>query len=174
MLTGKVQTGKDTTFGDVIIPHKNPPATIDTKIRYYRNHSLTDAYEGKTFWIGQQPQLGDKILFKFKEPTLLSGFKFVSGDVEHPSFIFEETTTIEFLPNDPDADLTSLKLQKTSDEFYVVGHFNHIGMAEGDINANIIGKIKVSILVSFYLNGLGNILVYLFDCFFNNIHKVVM
>jgi len=142
-LSGKVQIGKDPQFGKISLftPHQNPPATIDTKIKYYQGHSLTKAYKGKTFWVGKKPQLGDSILFTFKEPTALTGFKFVSGDLEHPSDIFEDTV-IEIMPNNPDVDLTSLNLQKTRDGFYVVGFFNKMGVAEGDINDRIIGKIK--------------------------------
>ena len=83
------------------------------------------------------------MLFKFVEPTELSGFKFVSGNAEHPSDRFEETT-IEILPENPHIDLTSLNLQRSSDGngYVIVGFFDENGVAEGNINARIVGLIK--------------------------------
>jgi len=142
-LKGKVQKLKDKQFGKVSLftPHRNPPATFDTKIKHYKQYSLTRAYRGETFYWGLVPQPGDFILFKFNEPTALSGFKFVSGNAEHPSDRFEETT-IEIKPSDPNVDLTTLNLQKNSEGYYIVGYFDENGVAEGDINARIVGKLK--------------------------------
>ena len=143
MNKGKVQKLKDKQFGKVSLftPHRNPPATFDTKIKHYKQYSLTRAYRGETFYWGLVPQPGDFILFKFNEPTALSGFKFVSGNAEHPSDRFEETT-IEIKPSDPNVDLTTLNLQKNSEGYYIVGYFDENGVAEGDINARIVGKLK--------------------------------
>jgi len=144
-LKGKVQKLKDKQFGKVSLftPHRNPPATFETKIKHYKQYSLTRAYRGETFYWGLVPQPGDYILFKFVEPTELSGFKFVSGNAEHPSDRFEETT-IEILPENPHIDLTSLNLQRSSDGngYVIVGFFDENGVAEGNINARIFGLIK--------------------------------
>jgi len=144
-LKGKVQKLKDKQFGKVSLftPHRNPPATFETKIKHYKQYSLTRAYRGETFYWGLVPQPGDYILFKFVEPTELSGFKFVSGNAEHPSDRFEETT-IEILPENPHIDLTSLNLQRSSDGngYVIVGFFDENGVAEGNINARIVGLIK--------------------------------
>jgi len=144
-LKGKVQKLKDKQFGKVSLftPHRNPPATFETKIKHYKQYSLTRAYRGETFYWGLVPQPGDYILFKFVEPTELSGFKFVSGNAEHPSDRFEETT-VEILPENPNVDLTSLNLQRSSDGngYVIVGFFDENGVAEGNINVRIVGLIK--------------------------------
>ena len=87
------------------------------------------------------PQPGDFILIRFQVPTVLTGFKFVSGNAEHPSDRFEETT-VEVMASDPYADLSSLNLQKSSEGFVVVGFFDENGVAEGDIDFKVMGKIK--------------------------------
>ena len=65
-LKGKVQKLKDKQFGKVSLftPHRNPPATFETKIKHYKQYSLTRAYRGETFYWGLVPQPGDYILFK--------------------------------------------------------------------------------------------------------------
>ena len=122
-------------------PHQNPLATFETNTTHYEQYSLTRAYNGETFYWAPMPQPGEFILIRFQNPTQLSGFKFVSGNAEHPSDLFEKAT-IQVLPNDPYADLSSLTLQKSSGGFFVVGVFDKNGVAEGDINYNVMGKVK--------------------------------
>ena len=93
---------------------------METTIKHYQKYSLSRAYSGKTFYWGLQPEVGDFICFKFDEPMALSGFKFVSGNAEHPLDKFQETA-IAIMPNDPDIDLTILDLNKTIEGYYVVG-----------------------------------------------------
>jgi len=138
-LKGKVQKLKDKQFGKVSLftPHRNPPASFETKVKHYKQYSLSRAYRGETFYWGLVPQPGDYILVKFQYPTYLSGFKFVSGNAEHPSDRFEETT-IEIMPEHQ----SKIELQKASGGFYVVGYFDQNGIAEGDIDYENIGKIR--------------------------------
>lgn len=82
------------------------------------------------------PQPGDYIVFKFNQPTLISGFKFVSGNAEHPSDRFEETT-IEIMPEEAGE---GVKLN--SEGFMQVGFFDENGIAEGDIDWKVMGKLK--------------------------------
>lgn len=137
-LKGKVQKLKDKQFGKISLftPHRNPPATISTKIKHYKQYSLGRAYRGETFYWGLVPQPGDYIVFKFNQPTLISGFKFVSGNAEHPSDRFEETT-IEIMPEEAGE---GVKLN--SEGFMQVGFFDENGIAEGDIDWKIMGKLK--------------------------------
>lgn len=147
-LKGKVQKLKDKQFGKVSLftPHRNPNAVLETKIKHYKQYSLTRAYRGETFYWGLVPQPGDYIVFRFKPPVELSGFKFVSGNAEHPSDRFDETTVEIMLKKDP---TESLEYQKNNDGFYVVGHFNENGVAEGDLDVEKLGKIKeLRLLVS--------------------------
>lgn len=142
-LKGKVQKLKDKQFGKVSLftPHRNPHAKLETKIKHYKQYSLTRAYKGETFYWGLVPQPGDYILFKFDPPIEVSGFKFVSGNAEHPSDRFEETT-VEVLTDEPNIDHELLKLRKNDEGFLIVGAFDENGVAEGDIEHEAVGRIQ--------------------------------
>ncbi|XP_023327106.1 alpha-1,3-mannosyl-glycoprotein 4-beta-N-acetylglucosaminyltransferase B [Eurytemora carolleeae] len=86
-LKGKVQKLKDRQFGRVQLftPHKNPPAKIESPIKHYKHYSIERAYKGDTFFWGLVPQPGDQIIFQFQPPLELESFKFVTGNLEHPS-----------------------------------------------------------------------------------------
>jgi alpha-1,3-mannosylglycoprotein beta-1,4-N-acetylglucosaminyltransferase A/B len=142
-LKGKVQKLKDKQFGKVSLfaPHRNPPATFETKIKHYKHYSITRAYKGETFYWGLVPQPGDYILFRLNPPCELSGYKFVSGNAEHPSDRFEKTT-VEVQTEDASVDNEILKLTKTRDGFLILGEFDENGVAEDDIEHEYLGKIK--------------------------------
>ena len=146
-LKGKVQKLKDKQFGKVSLfkPHRNPPATFESKIKHYKQYSFSRAYKGETFYWGLVPQPGDFILIKFQTPTELSGFKFVSGNAEHPSDRFEETN-IEILPAVASSSSSSSDLDqkwtRKNDGFLVLSEFDTHGIAEGDIDYKSIGKIS--------------------------------
>jgi len=141
-LKGKVQKLKDRQFGRVqlFVPHKNPAATIESPIKHYKHHSLIRAYQGDTFFWGLVPQPGDKILFTFEPPVLLESFKFVSGNAEHPSDRFLNTTCEVFLEDSTLARRLS-KLPKLKDDYFTVGGFDNFGIAEGVIGPEV-GKVK--------------------------------
>ena len=142
-LKGKIQKLTDKQFVNIRLftPHQNPPATFETKINYHQQYSLARAYKGETFFWAVSPQLGDFIRFKFNQPIDLSYFKFVSGNAEHPSDKFKDTT-IQIRPNDSNANLTHINLQTNSEGYHVVGHFDKNGLAEGEIDVKSIGKIR--------------------------------
>ncbi len=142
-LKGKVQKLKDRQFGKIslFVPHRNPPASFESKVKHYKQYSITRAYRGETFYWGLVPHPGDFILIKFANPTKLAGFKFVSGNAEHPSDRFE-ATKIEILPEEAGLDEAILGLPKTSDGFLTVGEFDGNGVAEGDLDAEAIGEVS--------------------------------
>ena len=76
----------------------------------------------------------------FQPPLPLSSFKFVSGNAEHPSDRFINTTC-EILPEDPKKAVTLSKLPQLKDGFFIVGGFDNFGVAEGTIGGEV-GKIK--------------------------------
>ena len=76
----------------------------------------------------------------FQPPVLLESFKFVSGNAEHPSDRFFNTTC-EILPDDAKKASSLTKLPKLKDEFFTVGGFDNFGIAEGMIGEEV-GKIK--------------------------------
>lgn len=139
-LKGKVQKLKDKQFGKVSLfkPHRNPPATFESKVKHYKQYSFSRAYKGETFYWGLVPQPGDYILIKFNPSVELSGFKFVSGNAEHPSDRFEETN-IEILPEN---HISSEKWIQNSEGFLVLSEFDNHGIAEGDIDYETVGRIK--------------------------------
>ena len=79
-------------------------------------------------------------VMSFQPPILLSSFKFVSGNAEHPSDRFINTTC-EVLPDDPKKAVTLSKLPQLKDGFFIVGGFDNFGVAEGTIGQEV-GKIK--------------------------------
>lgn len=70
----------------------------------------------------------------------LESFKLVSGNAEHPSDRFLNTTC-EVLLEDAKKAASVSKLLKLKDDFYTVGGFDNFGVAEGTIGAEV-GKIK--------------------------------
>jgi len=139
-LKGKVQKLKDRQFGRVSLftPHKNPHAIIESPVKHYKHYSLTRAYRGDTFFWGLVPQQGDQIRFKFQPPVELESFKLVTGNLEHPSDRFLNTTCEIKLITE---NLNPSSLPTTKDGYLVIGGFNKFGVAEGSIGAAF-GKIK--------------------------------
>lgn len=51
-------------------PHSNPPLKyIRSSIKEHPGHTLKDAYEGKSYFWGSKPKVGDTIEFWFAKPT---------------------------------------------------------------------------------------------------------
>ncbi|KAG5888681.1 hypothetical protein JTB14_022265 [Gonioctena quinquepunctata] len=98
-LRGKVQKLKDKQFGKVALffPHSNPEAEVVSGIKHYKQYTLKRAYLGETFFWGLLPQPGDQLVFKFATPINLKRFHFRSGNADHPSDKFYNTT-VEVLP----------------------------------------------------------------------------
>nr|XP_014100548.1 alpha-1,3-mannosyl-glycoprotein 4-beta-N-acetylglucosaminyltransferase A isoform X1 [Bactrocera oleae] len=145
-LKGKVQKLKDKQFGSKVPafhPHMhNPPAKVRSNIVAYKNYLLKRAYRGETYFWGLLPQPGDLVSFIFEKPTLLRRYLFRSGNSEHPSDRFYNTT-VEVLPADTLSENSSVwsVYNSTTDEFLIVGAFDGFGVAEGAIDARI-GAIK--------------------------------
>lgn len=140
-LKGKVQKLKDRQFGRVqlFVPHKNPPASIESPIKHYKHYSITRAYQGETFFWGLVPQAGDKITITFDPPVQLTTFRLVSGNAEHPSDRFFNTT-VEVLP-------ASVAAQGPGGGFLQLGAFDQFGLAEGPVPAKLgpLQKFRLSL-----------------------------
>ncbi len=134
-LRGKVQKLKDKGFGKVnmYVPHRNPPAKIDSAIKHYKSYSMTRAYNGETFYWGLVPQAGDSIVFQLTPPVKLTGFKLVSGNAEHPSDRFIDTTVEINVAEDANR-MVPTSFDRTEDGFVVVGRFDQNGLAEGKLD----------------------------------------
>lgn len=144
-LKGKVQKLKDKQFGKIqlFFPHNNPKASVETMIKPYKGYTLQRAYRGESYFWGLLPQQGDKLLFNFDPPVSLKGFLFRSGNVEHPSDRLYNTT-VEVMPIQPLASLSQnirTKLKVTNDSYVVVGEFDDMGMAEGNVEEGL-GVVK--------------------------------
>lgn len=139
-LKGKVQKLKDKQFGKVALffPHSNPDAEVISGIKFYKQYSLERAYLGDTFFWGLLPQPGDQLVFKFTNPILIKRFFFRSGNAEHPSDKFYNTT-VEVFPIETNQYVNTLNM--TSDGFIVVGKFDVVGIAEGTPD-EIIGRVS--------------------------------
>ncbi|XP_065171770.1 alpha-1,3-mannosyl-glycoprotein 4-beta-N-acetylglucosaminyltransferase B-like [Atheta coriaria] len=139
-LKGKVQKLKDKQFGKVALffPHTNPEADIISGIKCYKLYSLKRAYLGEAFFWGLLPQPGDQLIFKFKTPIHIKRFFFRSGNVEHPSDKFYNTS-VEVMPAESNLYVNSLNL--TADGYIVVGKFDSVGIATGNPNENI-GRVS--------------------------------
>ena len=126
---------KDKQFGKIpmFVPHLNPQAQIETVIQHYKSYSLTRAYAGETFYWGLVPQAGDTITFHMNPPVELSGFKFVSGNAEHPSDRFVETTVEVKLESQGKVAVPG-SLERTPDGAVIVGGFDSNGVAAGEID----------------------------------------
>ncbi|KAF5297422.1 hypothetical protein FQR65_LT01353 [Abscondita terminalis] len=114
----------DKQFGKVALffPHSNPDAEVISGIKFYKQYSLERAYLGETFFWGLLPQPGDQLIFKFTNPILMKRFFFRSGNAEHPSDKFYNTT-VEVFPIETNQYVNTLNM--TSDGFIVVGKSSH-------------------------------------------------
>lgn len=146
-LRGKVQKLKDKQFGSKVplfYGHvHNPPATVRTNIEAYRHYQLKRAYKGETYFWGLLPQPGDQVRIIFDNPTVIKQYRFRSGNSEHPSDRFYNTT-VEILPvTNALGEISSVSSNYniTVDGFLVVGSFDAMGLAEGTIDSKI-GAIK--------------------------------
>eukprot|EP00095_Tigriopus_kingsejongensis_P003848 snap_masked-scaffold20_size707684-processed-gene-3.2 protein:Tk03848 transcript:snap_masked-scaffold20_size707684-processed-gene-3.2-mRNA-1 annotation:"alpha- -mannosyl-glycoprotein 4-beta-n-acetylglucosaminyltransferase b" len=150
-LKGKVQKLKDKQFGKIsmFVPHFNPPARIETVIKHYKSYSITRAYHGETFYWGLVPQAGDTITFYLMPPTPLAGYKFVSGNAEHPSDRFLDTQIEVKISEDANARVPQ-KWPRTSDGFVQVGAFESSGVATADMGVEwgSVSHLRLSIHAS--------------------------
>ncbi|BET00575.1 N-Acetylglucosaminyltransferase-IV (GnT-IV) conserved region [Nesidiocoris tenuis] len=140
-LKGKVQKLKDKQFGKVrlFVPHANPDAIVESEIKCYKQHTLKRAYLGETFFWGLVPTPGDRLTFSFSRPLYIKRYVFRSGNVEHPSDRFYNTT-VEVLPSvSPTANYESFNY--TSDGFVIIGKFDNMGLADGPVDRKL-GPIK--------------------------------
>lgn len=141
-LKGKVQKLKDKQFGRVALffPHQNPEASVKSAIKHYKQYSLARAYAGETFFWGLLPQPGDQLSFTFKRPILIKRYLFRSGNAEHPSDRFYNTS-VEVLPESSQTTLSRSDYNSTSDGYIIVGQFDTMGVAEGTVNSQL-GRIR--------------------------------
>lgn len=154
-LKGKVQKLKDKQFGTKIptfFPHvHNPPAMVKSNIAPYKNFQLQRAYRGETYFWGLLPQPGDLVQIIFQRPINVTHYLFRSGNSEHPSDRFYNTT-VEVLRAETlkvnfssSPSLAAIALQQlyntTADGYLIVGNFDAFGLAEGALDPRI-GAIK--------------------------------
>ncbi|XP_030386020.1 alpha-1,3-mannosyl-glycoprotein 4-beta-N-acetylglucosaminyltransferase A [Scaptodrosophila lebanonensis] len=145
-LKGKVQKLKDKQFGSKVPTYyahiHNPPAFVKSNIAPYKNYVLKRAYRGETYFWGLLPQPGDLVQFIFEQPILLRRYLFRSGNSEHPSDRFYNTT-VELLPADSLSENSSVWsiYNTTTDGYLVVGAFDALGVAESVLDPKI-GAIK--------------------------------
>ena len=59
----------------MFVPHDNPPARVETKVKHYKAYSLTRAYNGETFYWGLVPQAGDVLDIILVPEVQITGFK---------------------------------------------------------------------------------------------------
>ncbi|XP_039285985.1 alpha-1,3-mannosyl-glycoprotein 4-beta-N-acetylglucosaminyltransferase B isoform X2 [Nilaparvata lugens] len=109
----------DSEFGKVALyfPHKNPDASVYSEAIGYKRHTLQQVYTGKNFFWSLQSQYMDHMWFVFKEPLIIKRYLFRSGNAEHPSYIFCNTS-VEVLPKNPLPE--SERLPRTDDGYIVV------------------------------------------------------
>jgi len=150
-LKGKVQKLKDRQFGRVqlFVPHKNPHAYLETPIKHYKHYSLARAYQGEAFFWGLVPQADDTITFIFQPPIYLESYKLVSGNAEHPSDRFLNTTC-ELVLSDMNKSAGLSKLPPLKDGYLSVGAFDHFGIAEGTVGREFgtVDKFRLNIHAS--------------------------
>lgn len=151
LFQGKVQKLKDRQFGRVqlFVPHKNPHAYLETQIKHYKHYSLARAYQGEAFFWGLVPQADDTITFVFQPPIYLESYKLVSGNAEHPSDRFFNTTC-ELVLSDKNKGAGLSKLPPTKDGFLLVGGFDHFGIAEGTVGRQFgtVDKFRMTVHAS--------------------------
>ncbi|KAK9727742.1 hypothetical protein QE152_g19042 [Popillia japonica] len=127
---------KDKHFGKVVLfyPHTNPEAIVVSGIKCYKHYSLKRAYLGETFFWGLLPQAGDQLSFQFRKPLTLRRYFFRSGNGEHPSDKFYNTTIEALLVN---GSQYSNSLNITADGFVVIGKFDNSGIAAANVDENL-------------------------------------
>ena len=92
---------------------------METQIKPYKQYTLSKAYKGETFFWGLLPQPGDHLKFKFKHPIFVKKYLFRSGNPEHPSDKFYNTTVEVLLENA--ANLNRNDDNVTEDGYVIVG-----------------------------------------------------
>ncbi|XP_074849381.1 alpha-1,3-mannosyl-glycoprotein 4-beta-N-acetylglucosaminyltransferase-like protein MGAT4D isoform X1 [Carettochelys insculpta] len=147
-LAGKIQNLKDKDFGKNMLhkAHVNPPATMTTSLRIFQHYTLEKVYEGIDCFWAFSPVAGDFILFTFLQPLKAVGYRFRSGNMEHPGDkLFN--TTVEVLPaaksellEDAGGHGDKVNYQTTKDGYLKIGTFDN-GIAEGIISPSV-GKIQ--------------------------------
>ncbi|KAK2722337.1 alpha-1,3-mannosyl-glycoprotein 4-beta-N-acetylglucosaminyltransferase A-like [Artemia franciscana] len=133
-LKGKVQKLKDKAFGKLplFVPHTNPAARVTTVIKAYKKHTIESVYLGVNFFWGLSPQEGDIISFKFTKPVKLKSYLVRSGNPEHPSdLLYNATVEVSA------SFKNSINLSSVSDGFLVIGRFDELGVAKGDVPEEI-------------------------------------
>ncbi|XP_025088478.1 alpha-1,3-mannosyl-glycoprotein 4-beta-N-acetylglucosaminyltransferase B-like [Pomacea canaliculata] len=141
-LKGKVQKLKDKDFGKngLARAHMNPPAQLATTLKTFQKYTLLKAYTGETFFWGLAPGVDDVVDFKFHPAIFVERFLFRSGNPEHPTDIFHDTTVEvhpEHYPEDNIVGLPLLELKESvnqpSEGFLTVGQFDGEGLAQGTV-----------------------------------------
>lgn len=86
-LKGKIQTLKDKQFGEVpaFVPHRNPAARVHTNIVTFGNHTIEQAYAGRSYFWGIYPKTSDLVSIVFNRPFALRRYLFRSGSAEYLS-----------------------------------------------------------------------------------------
>ncbi|XP_026745239.1 alpha-1,3-mannosyl-glycoprotein 4-beta-N-acetylglucosaminyltransferase A [Trichoplusia ni] len=135
-LKGKIQKVKDSHYGTVptFYPHLANPKlqSIKSDIVEHADHSLRRAYEGQTYFWGVKPKKGDAVEFWFHRPVIITHYIFRSGNVEHVSDKFYDTT-VEALPG------------KSNSNFTPVGIFDEFGLAEGDLKMGPVAAFRLRV-----------------------------
>ncbi|KAF0299768.1 Alpha-1,3-mannosyl-glycoprotein 4-beta-N-acetylglucosaminyltransferase B [Amphibalanus amphitrite] len=124
----------DKQFGKVQMfkAHSNPPARVVCDIKPHKQYTLERAYRGETYFWGLLPQPGDHLEFHLTPPATLTGFMFQSGNVEHPSDRFYNTT-VEIVPALAEHELLK-RYKTTSDGYAIIGQFDDQGVAAGSLD----------------------------------------
>lgn len=67
---------QDKQFGKITLyyAHENPQATVETRIKPYKQYTLQKAYKGESFFWGLLPQPGDHLKFKFSHPIFIKRY----------------------------------------------------------------------------------------------------
>ncbi|XP_074109592.1 alpha-1,3-mannosyl-glycoprotein 4-beta-N-acetylglucosaminyltransferase a isoform X2 [Cotesia typhae] len=140
-LKGKMQKLKDKQFGKVTLfyAHNNPRAIVESEIKVYKQYTLDKAYRGESFFWGLLPQIGDHIKFKFSRSIFIKKYLFRSGNAEHPSDRFHNTT-VEVLPDLPSIH-GKYNYTITKDGYISIGEFDIDGVAQGSVSKQL-GKIR--------------------------------
>ncbi|XP_050471554.1 alpha-1,3-mannosyl-glycoprotein 4-beta-N-acetylglucosaminyltransferase B isoform X1 [Bombus huntii] len=141
-LKGKVQKLKDKQFGKITLyyAHENPEAIVETQIKPYKQYTLQKAYKGESFFWGLLPQPGDHLKFKFSHPIFIKRYLFRSGNPEHPSDRFYNTTVEVFTKISASMNRNSNDI--TEDGYVIIGKFDALGIAQGTVDPKL-GKILI-------------------------------
>ncbi|KAL2740574.1 hypothetical protein V1478_000715 [Vespula squamosa] len=141
-LKGKVQKLKDKQFGKITLyyAHENPDAIVETRIKPYKQYTLQKAYKGESFFWGLLPQPGDHLKFKFTHSIFIKRYLFRSGNPEHPSDRFYNTT-VEVFP-EMFRSIDKNNNDMTEDGYIIVGKFDALGIAQGTVDKKY-GRISV-------------------------------